>query len=53
MSRILLFIALVAFIIGAVIAILVDNPEGDLLWTALFVGLACFVGSYFAPRDLP
>lgn len=52
MSRVLLLIALIAFIVGAVFAIFTE-PDPLNLWAALFIGLACWVAAHFAPRDLP
>ena len=49
MSNILRVAALVAFIVGAVICFVVDAPDPIDLFAALFVGLACWVGSTLSP----
>lgn len=49
MSSILRIAALVAFIVAAVICLIVDAPDPLDILAAISVGLACWVGSTLAP----
>jgi hypothetical protein len=46
-STVLRFAALIAFIVGAILTIVQDPADPLDLFLALFVGLACWVGSTF------
>lgn len=48
-SVILRFVALIFFIIAAVIAFIVDLPDVLDVLAAISAGLACWVGSTFVP----
>lgn len=49
MSQILRIIALVCFIVAAVICIIVDAPDVLDVLAAISIGLACWVGSTLTP----
>lgn len=49
MNQILRIAALVAFIVGAVIAVIVDAPDVLDLLAAISIGLALWVGSTLSP----
>lgn len=52
MAVLLRFIALVLFIVAAVIALLVDAPDAIDILAAISAGLACWVGSTLVPATL-
>lgn len=49
---ILVFVALILSIIGAVLAFFTEAPEATTLWGLLFTALACYFGSLLVPADI-
>ena len=52
MALLLRVLALVAFIIAAVLCIVVDKPDAIDVLAAISIGLALWVGSTLAPANL-